>query len=299
MAGGGGGGGSSPSSLDQAIIAQGATPTTSQAFQTTITLANTFSWVWQDPAGNRIIRMRGDAVNFAFEVTAGTTATGAGQGISLIAGNATTAGQRGGPVDVVGGDGLGIGAGENVTLQAGHSDPAAGTGTGGSFSGSGGNGGGAGGPGGGAALTAGSALFGNNNGGLAQVSAGQRSGTGLQGRIEFAGPIVYQSNVNATLALGDNNDFAPAGGSYANRMRLTPNAGGSEVTGIAEPQGGRVLALMNISATVPITIANEDAGSVAANRVLTPSAAVFTIPPQAFVMLMYDPAPTSRWRVHA
>lgn len=69
----------------------------------------------------------------------------------------------------------------------------------------------------------------------------------------------------AALASGNNNDYAPTGFSTAYVVRLTANAGGSTLTGLAGGAAGRDIVLCHVGGGT-ITIPAEDGLSSAANR---------------------------------
>lgn len=98
----------------------------------------------------------------------------------------------------------------------------------------------------------------------------------------------------AALGAGNNNDYSIA--ANIAEVRLTPNAGGSTITGIANPTAGDQLRLWNISTTVAITLLSDDgATSTAANRFLLPSGTNTTIQPGGCADLSYD-GTSARWR---
>lgn len=68
------------------------------------------------------------------------------------------------------------------------------------------------------------------------------------------------------------------------------------ITGLAGGADGRILWLLNISASI-ITLAHENASSTAANRFALPVAASFLIAAGATALLVYD-STSSRWRVN-
>lgn len=102
----------------------------------------------------------------------------------------------------------------------------------------------------------------------------------------------------AALGAGNNVDYAPAGFSTAATIRATVNGAGSTITGIAAGSSGRRVTIFNIAGAANLTLTNEDATSVAANRLLTPNAAALLIRPQGSAVLWYDSA-SVRWRVEA
>lgn len=100
----------------------------------------------------------------------------------------------------------------------------------------------------------------------------------------------------AALAASQN-DYSPTNLAVATTLRLDASAP-VNVTGIALGASGRVLAVVNVSTANAITLTHEDAASTAANRLLLPSGANLTLPPNGAALLVYD-ATSSRWRVLA
>lgn len=109
------------------------------------------------------------------------------------------------------------------------------------------------------------------------------------GATQFLTGVISPS----ALSAGNNNDYAPTGFSTCNVVRLTPNASGSAITGLAGGVAGRVVNLVNLGSAL-ITLEVESASSTAANR--------FAIPAQTPISagngqrLWYD-GTSSRWRV--
>jgi hypothetical protein len=96
----------------------------------------------------------------------------------------------------------------------------------------------------------------------------------------------------AALAAGNTNDYAPANLATSSVLRLTPNAAGSVLTGLAA-SANAVLFLTNIG-TANLTLLGNNTGSLAANRFLIPSPII--LQPNQSINLWYDTASTG-WRV--
>lgn len=99
----------------------------------------------------------------------------------------------------------------------------------------------------------------------------------------------------AALANGNNNDYAGIG--LSSFARLTPDAGGSTITGIAAPTAandGTIIILLNLGAAT-LTIANQDANSAAANRIITETGANVAMATNEMMSIIYD-GTTARWR---
>jgi len=119
------------------------------------------------------------------------------------------------------------------------------------------------------------------------VTATALSNIALTGSIPVPVPINYGGTGQATAALGfaalaatsialqgvlapaqitaNQNDYNPSGLPAACTLRISSNAS-RNITGIAGGAEGRVLVLVNVGATNPIVLKNNDAGSAAANR---------------------------------
>lgn len=96
-----------------------------------------------------------------------------------------------------------------------------------------------------------------------------------------------------TLALGDNNNYAPTGFANAKILRLTPNGSGSALTGIAGGTSGREIDICNTtSGATGIDLKSENASSTAANRILVSATSSVLY----CVRLIYD-GTLSRWIV--
>lgn len=103
----------------------------------------------------------------------------------------------------------------------------------------------------------------------------------------------------ASLGAGTTNDYAPTGLRNATLIRQDMS-GANTLTGLdATVAGGagRRITIVNIGATVAnqLIIANENAGSAAANRFAMPGAANYALPPNGAVTFEYD-GTSQRWR---
>lgn len=96
-----------------------------------------------------------------------------------------------------------------------------------------------------------------------------------------------------TLTAGDNDDYAI--GSDTLTMRVTPDATGSNLTGLIGGSEIRKLRVINLG-TAALTITHEDTGSTAENRIVTPDAASWVLEATDVVDLEYDET-TERWRL--
>jgi hypothetical protein len=109
-----------------------------------------------------------------------------------------------------------------------------------------------------------------------------------------AGNVVVTLPPHASLTLAaTQNDYQwPLGRAT---LRLTGASGGSTITGLAWPSSCRQIRLVNVS-VANITLAHQNTGSVAANRILSSTGADVVLQTNGFALLEYDPG-TSRWRV--
>lgn len=121
------------------------------------------------------------------------------------------------------------------------------------------------------------------SGGVAQV---------LVGPLSLVGTITP-----AALALGATNNYAPPNFATAAVVKLTSNAGGSTLTGLAGGTDNRYVTLLNNSGGT-LTLAHLNAGSLAANRFFCPGAIDLVIAIGSAAALWYDVA-DGHWHVFA
>lgn len=76
--------------------------------------------------------------------------------------------------------------------------------------------------------------------------------------------FVLSGDISISLT-GNQNDWAPAGLAGASTIRVDAN-GDYTITGITGGADGRILIIQNVDSANTLTLANEDAGSAAANR---------------------------------
>jgi hypothetical protein len=93
---------------------------------------------------------------------------------------------------------------------------------------------------------------------LLQLNTGAAGGGG-------GGPSGYLS---AVVAAGAQNDYNPGGGFPAGigRLDLNPNAGATTLNGLAAGADNQTVIVSNINGANNLTLANQNAGSAAANR---------------------------------
>lgn len=106
-------------------------------------------------------------------------------------------------------------------------------------------------------------------------------------------PLVLVPVSPAALGAGNTNDYAGIG--VASFARLSANAAGSTLTGIAAAASGTFLKIVNISAN-NLTLSNNDGASAGANQILTGTGANIVLGQDDTADLIYD-ATTAKWRV--
>lgn len=122
-------------------------------------------------------------------------------------------------------------------------------------------------------------------------------GSSSSGSITITGFEMWQGAAVITDALpaGVTDDYNPAGLSTARLIRITPNAAGSDLSGVVA-QVGHLLTFANLAALggANLRLLNLNAGSAVANR-FTLSGAIFVISPQSSITIIYDPV-SLLWR---
>lgn len=115
---------------------------------------------------------------------------------------------------------------------------------------------------------------------------------GALGDIDILGILRLLPGTPTAIAVDPTHDYAGANGMTV--ARISTNVAGGLVTGIASGTSGRLLILINVGAN-SLVLAHENAGSLAANRVILDGAANKTMATNAHVALLYD-VTTARWR---
>ena len=111
--------------------------------------------------------------------------------------------------------------------------------------------------------------------------------------LNSAGGMGLAAISPAALASGTTADYSGIGG--ASFARLTPNAANSTISGITGGTDGLYLTVVNVAGSGTLSFTNEDAGSTAANRIITSTGATVTLNTNDTATFIYD-ATTSRWR---
>ncbi len=110
-----------------------------------------------------------------------------------------------------------------------------------------------------------------------------------------SGPVTRSGIISpAALAAGTTSNYAPTGLATCNTMRVTPDAGGSVLSGILAASFAQEIVLYNIGAG-DLTLAH-DATSTAANRFLCPGSVDRIVIANESVTIWYD-LTSARWRI--
>ena len=103
--------------------------------------------------------------------------------------------------------------------------------------------------------------------------------------------LTSKTGTPAALASGDIDDLDIGDSDF---LRLSGDAGVSDITGIAGGYKGRSIDIVNL--TNSITLQHEDTASVATNRIITATGAAITLAVNDMAELLYDEV-SARWRV--
>jgi len=120
----------------------------------------------------------------------------------------------------------------------------------------------------------------------------------VTGRHTQRGTANYPEITAAALA-ADANDYGAQGTGNAMRevVRVSSDdLGVRTITGLAVQQTADTVVLINVGTVDNILLTHQDAASAASNRIITPTAATWTLAPSEFVKLWHDPV-TDRWRI--
>jgi hypothetical protein len=111
--------------------------------------------------------------------------------------------------------------------------------------------------------------------------------------VQTTGQVVFGSAISPPALAADQNDYAPTGLATASGLRLSASGAARTITGLTGGVQGRLLLVHNIGA-LDLTLADEGAGSVAANRFALNIAV--TLKTDQSSLLQYD-GTSSRWRL--
>lgn len=131
------------------------------------------------------------------------------------------------------------------------------------------------------------------------ITAGTQT---IGGAKTWSGAAVFSSNADVvgSFATRKGTDFSTTGSSNDvstssfSLLRYT-GAGTATITGFANGSDGKYLVFMNASSST-VTISNDSASSVAANRVITGTGADLSMAAASSILLVWDTG-ASRWRV--
>lgn len=106
------------------------------------------------------------------------------------------------------------------------------------------------------------------------------------------GPTYWTTYESPVLPAGNTDNLVVAADTVV--LRITPNAGGSSLTGIT-PTPGRMLVILNIATVGDLTLPNQSASSLAANRFTNVGSFDVIVPVGGSVRYWYDLVSTT-WR---
>lgn len=114
--------------------------------------------------------------------------------------------------------------------------------------------------------------------------------------FEIAKPLRLTGVISPVITSTPQNNWSPTGLSTANVIRVGSSTVNPNITGIVAQAAGTILYIINVLAN-PVTLANEDGSSTAANRIVHTFDAPNLLTNQSMT-LWYD-GTSSRWRVIA
>jgi len=118
---------------------------------------------------------------------------------------------------------------------------------------------------------------------LVQGTANNPPGTSL---VPMSAITQSVTVLNLTLGLGVNNNLDLGDATF---VRLTPNAGGSSITGVANGFMGRRILFRNLAVpAVGISFNVSDVNSLPQNRIISPTGAAVNIGTAESIELFYD-----------
>ena len=120
--------------------------------------------------------------------------------------------------------------------------------------------------------------------------AGNNGATGPTGPAGGGGSSLYNSQVTATVASGNTDNYAPASytGGTTNCLILTPTDSTSTLLGLSASgvPNGFPLIIYNASSTVALAFQNQNS-STPANQFACPLGGSFALDPQSKILLVY------------
>lgn len=103
-----------------------------------------------------------------------------------------------------------------------------------------------------------------------------------------------RGKITPTILAASTNDYAPTNANQAQVWYISASAA-INLTGIAAPLFDGYTVNLVVIGSFTITVTNQDAASLAANRIITGTGASLALPPNASLTLVYDLANTT-WR---
>lgn len=116
--------------------------------------------------------------------------------------------------------------------------------------------------------------------------------------LSIAGRVRVSNVVSETIGSNLNN-YNPAGIDDAGILRINPDSGPYNITGIIAQTAGTELTIINSGSAESLTIMVEDGSSSAANRFADRGAGDVVVTWGGAAKLWYDGPPVSRWRITA
>jgi hypothetical protein len=109
-----------------------------------------------------------------------------------------------------------------------------------------------------------------------------------------AGPVVFGSVISPAALGSTQDDWAPTGHATANVIRVTPDPGGTSLTGLDAGEGTNRVVLLVVVGGGTLTLEDENGNSSAINRFAIPAPRAIAV--WEAVTLWYD-STSGRWRV--
>ncbi len=132
--------------------------------------------------------------------------------------------------------------------------------------------------------------------GSGYVSVANAAGSAARFALDYH-TLELSADLTPTGLSGDVTDYNPTNLARSVYLRVDPGAAGRVINSLAGGVSGRIVVIMNISATQTLSLLHDDtATGTAAMRFLCPGSVTTVIPVNGSRMVMYDTT-SSRWRV--
>lgn len=116
----------------------------------------------------------------------------------------------------------------------------------------------------------------------------------ISGSASSGGPTYWDTVQSSILPIGNTDNFVLDPDIVI--LRVTPDAGGSAITGFdATANSGRMVVVLNIGVVGDLTLPNQAGGSLAANRLLNVGGFDIIVPPGGAARIWNDTISTA-WR---